>query len=242
MPDTYNLIKKNIKSVVLVNITTVGSWVGFFVAVKYIEPAILSAIAKGVGPLVIIFISFWILKNYNVSKVKIISIFGIIISTAYLVYILLNTKNESSLLFTNFIGILMALLCGVSLSLNTIVTKGLNDNNFSVSNVMLVRFILLIILSGFLANIDVLVYTFKNSWLVILAIAVIGNLISLYFLQLGISKISPLSISYILVLAPIITLISQLFSGHIPFSIGSWVGVSLIVIFSIVRILSGIKK
>ena len=50
-----------------VNITTAGSWLGFFIALKYIEPAISSALANSIGPIVTILITVFIFRKEKLS-------------------------------------------------------------------------------------------------------------------------------------------------------------------------------
>ena len=59
-----------------VNITTAGSWFGFFIALKYIEPAISGALANSVGPLLTILITVLILRKEALSGSQLITALG----------------------------------------------------------------------------------------------------------------------------------------------------------------------
>ena len=224
-----NDIKKNAsipsyilkKGILYINIITLVTWISFFIAIKYLEPAIVSALCLLFGP----FFTFLVnvkQKNIITQREKICSI-GILICTFFIIIIsysglggiIYNNKNELT------IAIMMSIICGLSISLNTICSKKINQPGISPEQILSFRFILLIVVALVLSGFEDLVETISLYYFQLSIIAVVGNIIPLYFIQLGISKTTPMTVSLLLVFNPLIYFIVQQFSDRTVFSYGS---------------------
>ena len=207
-------------NVLAINLTTAGSWLGFFVALKYIEPAVVSALANAIGPMLTLFITVKIAKSDKLSRAEIFSAIGVFVCMLLMIR---STMNGTSALGNisrdhAIIGIGMAFLCGLSMVLNTIFSKRLNNQGVKPHSIMTFRFVLIVLVGVYIAGYDEIMATLHQYWLTLLIVAMLGNVLPLYILQVGISKVPPLVVSFALVLAPLFYFLSQQFSARIAFS------------------------
>lgn len=56
-PIVFSKLKSNTKNLVYLNIITLGSWLSLAYPLKFIEPAIVSTITLGIGPILSLLIS-----------------------------------------------------------------------------------------------------------------------------------------------------------------------------------------
>lgn len=232
------LVETQWKDWIAVNLTTAGSWLGFFVALKYIEPAISSALANSIGPLVTIVITVFILRKEKLSTPQLITALGVMASMIFMINSTF-TGNSAIGYITHedaMLGVVMSFLCGISMALNTLASKSLNQKGITPGQIMSKRFVLLILIAFILCDKLVLAYTLTTFHWEILMIAVIGNIIPLYCLQLGIKKSDTLIVSFTLVTAPIIYLFIQMFNSRLTFSMESLIGTSSAIVFVIIGI------
>lgn len=217
MPKTH---VSKLYNVFAINLTTAGSWLGFFVALKYIEPAVVSALANAIGPMLTLFITVKIAKSDKLSRAEIFSATGVFVCMLLLIR---STMNGNSALGNisrehAIIGVAMAFLCGLSMVLNTIFSKRLNNQGVKPHSIMTFRFVLIVLVGVYIAGYEEILATLHQYWLTLLMVALLGNVLPLYILQVGISKVPPLVVSFALVLAPLFYFLSQQFSARIAFS------------------------
>lgn len=65
-----NIIKKDFRIFLILNFATTGSWMGFFVAVKYIEPAIAVIIIGAIGPALVSLFSSRIRPESKICQIN----------------------------------------------------------------------------------------------------------------------------------------------------------------------------
>lgn len=141
----------------------------------------------------------------NITKNQIIVSLGIFISMVLMIFITLSGKTATSNIEYNYLlwGVLASLVCGISMALTTIVSKKLYTLGISAKKVMKFRFLLLITISAFLAGKDNIFHVISNYLYILILVSTLGSVIPLFILQLSIEKLEPITISMLLVLAPI---------------------------------------
>lgn len=220
-------------NVLAINLTTAGSWLGFFVALKYIEPAVVSALANAIGPMLTLFITVKIAKIDKFSRAEIFSAIGVFVCMLLMIRSTMNGTSALGNISRNhaIIGIGMAFLCGLSMVLNTIFSKRLNNQGVKAHSIMTFRFVLIVLVGVYIAGYDEIMVTLHQYWLTLLIVALFGNVLPLYILQVGISKVPPLVVSFTLVLAPLFYFLSQQFSKRISFSVETFIYIMCSLIF-----------
>ncbi len=203
-----------------INLTTAGSWLGFFGALKFVEPAVVSALANAVGPLLTLFITTAVLKSERLSRHEIVAALGVLACMLMMVGTLYAGKGALGEMAPGqvFLGVAMSLLCGLSMVLNTIVSKRLNNRGVEPHAIMKFRFVLIVLVAYAVAGRDQTVATLQAHGGALLLVAFVGNLVPLYVLQVGISKVPPLVVSFALVLAPLFYFGAQQFNSRLSFS------------------------
>lgn len=218
---TRNLLSLNVASSV--------SWIGYYYALRYIEPAIVSALMGCVGPMFIVIKNFlstkvWEKKSFFVAT-------GMLLGTILLVWSSFSSSGlEKISLISIAIGLLSAFIGGLGQVMTTLSTKGLAAQGWNASQIMAHRFYLLVLIVGMLAwHNDVLLVNNTNNVLPITLISIVGVLIPLWVLQKGIILSSPLTVSVLLSFSPLITLFFQKFDARLAWSSMTFVGCVVIV-------------
>ncbi|SJM38501.1 EamA-like transporter family protein [Psychrobacter pasteurii] len=236
-------VKKNYANLVIINVTTLGNWLTFFIALKYIEPAMSSALANSIAPTVTLFATYFFLKGSFPKLSQLLVSLGIFLSMGIMIFVTIAGKSASGTTDISYLwlGVIASLICGVSIAFTNIVSKKLNISGINAKEIMMYRFVLLIIVCGVVAGSDVIIETLKTLLLPLLFISIIGNVIPLFSLQLSIEKLEPITVSLLLVLAPIFYLIIQVFDKNIPISPISWIAISISIVFVAIGTLTNLK-
>ncbi|XBS69896.1 hypothetical protein ABK905_00460 [Acerihabitans sp. KWT182] len=222
----------------LVNFTTLVSFLGYFIALKYIEPAIYSVVATSVGPVITLFITGVILKYERAKGVDILSCSGIIVSMFFLVYAIYSGRSAvGSISLSSFVnGLFMTFISGCAMTINNIWSGRLNKRGVRPEYILASRFILLIVFSLFAAGPEPVVTTAKEYGFSIALIALLGNTFSLFLLQYGIKHTSSFSVAMILVCSPLFCLIFQGMDHQFAFSLYSTIGILSCSLFVLIGI------
>lgn len=196
-----------------INITTFGAWFLLLYPLKYIEPAIVSTITLGVGPLSTLIINrFLSIQTKMVSKIDlIISLFLIIIIIYIISLIVFNHEliRKDTSLYIVLYAIINCLVAGFSIAAQNICTKKVSNAGFSPQQILSVRFWLIIIISGIIIKfmgIQSLNYL-QIQYIIVLSLCMV--VIPLYLVQVSIKHIDPLMFAVIALFMPICTFLLE---------------------------------
>lgn len=238
---SLHLIWQSKELIVGLNIFSLFNWLLYFLAVKYLEPAVAVTLTQGLGPASMTF--YYLYKRQPITRTTAIChSFIVIIATALCVYSLtIRAKFSNYSLMELAFGFLCALLCSLSITSTIIVLKRLANKSIATSSILASRFPLLIVvcLSALLPydHIDISV----DIVAMILAIALIGVAMSVYLMQKGVEFAPPIVVSTSLGLSPFVVFSLQLFHPNAPFSPVILCLIGLIVVFSMVSIFAEAK-
>lgn len=222
----------DLKDIVFLNLSTTASWLGFFYALKHVEPAIVSAINTAIGPVITVAFSRIFRPSARVLRAEVICsslIFGII-----LCLVCSSLSGTSAIGHVDAgkqaVGIMASLIGGCAIVANTIFSKRLSEQGLPTTMVMSVRFFLLIILSfGIWVSDSHSVPVHGSDLASIVLVAVMGIIIPLFMLQKGIEKSEPITVSLIISIAPVFTFMFQGLDKRLAFSFYSFLGVLAVV-------------
>lgn len=232
-------------NVLLLNITTMVSWMSFFMALKFIEPAVADAIGFALGPILTIMMWRALRPDRPATRGEVVAAIGIFIG----VLVLLGSTGSGRsavghISFNdNLLGLACSLVCGLAVVGNTIFSKRLSDSGMTAHRVMAQRFLLLIA-SGIAlwpASVPLASITIEFMGIMLL-IALFGVIIPLYVLQLGIERCEPVTVSLLLSCLPAFSLLLQLFDPRLALSYYSVAGIILCVGFTGIGIISRIER
>lgn len=237
---TWQTVIKAKKECFLLSLSTLVGWVGFYFALKLIEPAIVTGITSAVGPILTRVFFFNETKTPNGSD-KYDSLFGtlIFIVMAYLVWQTLIGKSSIGAITLNqaILGFTFAMLCGAANVTNTIFSKRLNGFGFGSIQILSFRFIPLIIGSAITLLIqDTSSNLSSADFTKITAIALLGITLPIYLFQEGIKKSPAQIVAYVHATIPVFVLLIQFFDPRLivtTYSIGGIICISSISLLSI---------
>lgn len=217
------------------NIASVITFMGFYFALKYIEPAIVSSLEMAIGPLFILLLTFFQRKAVQKSQWAIaVATFmacGILITA-----VLLGQSGVAMQLSMEVIlGILASMICGIGAVFCSVYSKQLNELGWTSSMVLAKRYIGIILIS-FLFTYDIIIPYFKDNIIWILAITIVGVMLPMYLLQKGIQYTNTFLVMMSLCFIPVFTFIFQLFDTRIEVSFITLGGVLLLFICGILSI------
>ena len=240
----FKLIKKNLGTVLILNVSTAGAWLGFFVAVEFIEPAIAAIIVGVIGPAMVSFISPIVRPGTSILKTEKFSAFCFFAIFLYILYIIFTQKSavQVSSISYSILGIAAALISSLSLAVLTIYSKKLADKKVTVLQSLSFRFFILWMLSFVLmphSNFHLLANT--HVMINIIIFALIGCLLPVYLVQVGISLLEPIVVSFLFALEAAFTLFLQAFDHRLITSSYSITIVFITTVLSIFAIVSRLR-
>ncbi|TDB52815.1 hypothetical protein C5467_15680 [Photorhabdus khanii subsp. guanajuatensis] len=226
---------RSIMNFLILNVATLGSWLFLYISLRYMEPALTAATLYGINPLATLIISVILLKQMrNLTPVKLLlSIFTIIcmLLVGYTVSEghsgLANVEHQQLIL-----GFIMAILTGFCMATVNVVSKKIYDSGFTLYQLMSMRFFLLLIVSFYFSK--ELTIDLNTHLTAFMIIAIFGNVVPLFMLQKGIALISPVQVSYILLLTPLFVFAFQIFDSRLALSIYSLIAIISVVVISFI--------
>ncbi|MDV2998813.1 MAG: hypothetical protein N5P05_000419 [Chroococcopsis gigantea SAG 12.99] len=231
--NVFRFIAKHPQDVWALNITTAISWLGLFYALKYLEPAIVSVISIAIGPIFTIVLGYFLRRQAKVFLMELVCAACIFLVMLGLAWLSLsgNSAIGNATSASILQGLLAALLSGLASAANIVFSKRLSDRKVSVSSIMSIRFFLIIGIAFALSyahwqEFSWEIYTIVSA----IVISVVGTVLPLYLLHIGIEKIEPITVSFIVTTAPILTFFLQGFDRRLSTSWHSLMGILLILI------------
>jgi len=225
------------------NLVTAMNWISFFIALKYLEPGIVGAVAFSVGPsMVLIYERYILLDKKRVKVSNWVSSFGIILSGIFLGT--LSVSGGSGIVRGDFIMILLALglalLSGIGMTINTYIAKELSNSNLSSKTITAFRFPLLVFIASVWSLINGSIYSSIQLNFVIstLIVGVVGIVLPMTLIQFGIKYARPKVTSIVLSLTPAVTFAFEAFDQRIAFSFASMLGIVFCCMFSVLGLLT----
>jgi drug/metabolite transporter (DMT)-like permease len=230
---TFSCDRASIAPLVAVNVTSAFNWTGYFLALRYLEPAIVAAIMCGFGPVSVVVLER-IVRGRALAAYAYLAAAGTIVGVGFLVWASLaglsGVRSEST--SDVVIGIGAALAGGISQALTTIVVKMLGERGWTASRIMVHRFYVLMVLAALLAALGPGFTLASSAQLTMVGIAVVlGVIVPLFLLQRGILLSDPFTTSVLLALGPVLTYVFQLLDDRIQLSAASALGCVIVVGF-----------
>ncbi len=237
--------KAQLRNLIFLNLVTALNWLSFFVSLRYIEPAIVGAISFSIGPGFSAIIEKVVLKK---KETKILYPTLVVLSCIFLSYVAIDGKSAFivSDKFKVTLGVVLAVLSGLGMVLNTYISKSLSSTNLTTLSITSARFIAISLASllFLLFNNISIENTFHDLHLMpsIIGIAVIGIMLPMLLIQYGIKHSEPLLVSLLLSLTPATTFLLEFFDKRLQLNYLSALGIFLCCFFTILGILKENKK
>jgi drug/metabolite transporter (DMT)-like permease len=192
------VVKRCLPDVLMLNVSTAVCWIAVLYAFTVFEPAMANSMIIGLGPTITIVLGLKLRAGTRVLPLELLAAGTMLAAMGYLLAVAWGGESAigdlppGKLVF----GVVACVLTSVSLSGVTHYTKRLGEAGMSVREMMATRFVVLIV-----ATFVLLVtrgsfgpYSPGNV-AAILAISVVGVIVSLYLLQQGIVRTEPITVS-----------------------------------------------
>ncbi|WLR51032.1 DMT family transporter [Bacillus tianshenii] len=214
------------KDLVYLNLSTALAFMSFYTALKYIEPAIVSALEMGLGPLFTLIFSIWLYPSKRSSIQEYILSTVTLIGSLFLYWTTISGHSGlGHLPFEDITkGIAAAVCCGAGAVLAAIYSKRLSNSGWNATKIMAHRFYAIVVLSG-IWGITTLPTSILNNFQWMLLVSIAGVIIPLYLLQLGIQYCEPLVVIMSICFVPVFTFFFQLFDVRLELSLSTLLGI-----------------
>jgi drug/metabolite transporter (DMT)-like permease len=227
-----------LSDLVMLNVSSALAFMGFYYALKFIEPAIVSALEMGIGPFFAIILGrFLYRKEEATNHWEWLIAVGTFVASLMLIWAVITGKtgvqNSSYHLILN--GVIASLFCGIGAVLSTIYSKKLSNANWNSRSILAHRFYAMIFISLILSR-NQFHADLINNWNWILIVTIFGVALPLYLLQRGIQYCEPFFVMMSICFVPVFTFFFQFFDPRIQWSTLSFVGILLLLFFGILSI------
>jgi drug/metabolite transporter (DMT)-like permease len=236
-PRRWQLDRAALRSMAKLNATTALSWLAYAQALRYLEPAVAGAWMAGVGPLVTLGLASHVGAGgrARVGAHALIPAVGVLVGLGLLAATTLSGKSALGSGTHLGLGLAFALASGVAMVGNTLFAKELADRGLRATEVMSVRFLLLLVVAYAIARAnpasadDAVGIGYVARALVVAGIGLVGPL---YLLQRGIERSDPLTVALIVATMPLFALVAELGDHRLVPSAFSFVAVAVTAAFS----------
>lgn len=207
--------RANIKNVLWLNITTFGAWFFLMYPLKFIDPAIVSTITLGLGPLATLVLGFFIYKSNYPSFFDVLIALLLFLIILFIIYLTLNgvaIRGEPTF-FDVISAITSCFIVGFTSAAGNLYAKKLSDNKFKPTAVLIARFPLIILLAAIISLLSKqnLILT-ENNFIQVFIVSGSLVIIPLYLAQLGIKHLDPIVVAVTAPLMPVLVFIIEYFN------------------------------
>jgi len=215
-----------------VNVTSAIAWISFFQALKTIEPALVQVLFAGVGPLTIRWLDRLVpgvappAALHRAERWFHLGLLLSLVATAAIT--VAGVSGAGALpLGVAALGVILAAGAGISISVNTVLCKKLNEDGVNPTALVALRFpgaiVLAAVLSGPPADIARALAP-AGALVPVAAAALLLIVFPIYVSQVGISLASPLTVRVALSLGPVFVFALELIEGRLvssPYSLAA---------------------
>ncbi|RXH32654.1 hypothetical protein XH99_09985 [Bradyrhizobium nanningense] len=221
---------------IVLNVVTAISWVGLFIGLKYVEPAIVVSFMVALGPAATTWLNAVIRRRGAPPVSDVVVSAAIAAIGSYMIWISANGNGGVEWGARSSFGIVLAVVAGLSLAVTNILVKLLFDRGFSGRQVLAHRFYGTVLLLLGLVDHSSIVPEIAQNWFAIAAIGLSTIVLPLLLIQQGIRRVEPFTVNMVLSTAPIITFLFQYFDARIVPSSHTFVGNVLITAIAVTNI------
>lgn len=209
-----------------INATSALGWLAFFHALQMVEPLLVQILFAGVGPLSVVSLDRFVGGEAPVarpSRIEVVVYLGLLVSLGFAVVV--AVAGISGLgpqpAGLAFLGVSLATTAGVSISINTVLCRRMNDTGVNPVALVAVRFLGTVTVAAALALVfghGLTSVVPRATLAVVAAASLLLVVLPIYVNQIGVSLASPLTVRVVLALAPVLIFVLQLSEGRLPAS------------------------
>ncbi|MDB5118627.1 MAG: hypothetical protein JWQ79_4119 [Mucilaginibacter sp.] len=201
---SYRIVGREgvVKYLALLNVVTLGNWVGLYYALKYLNAPAVSALYAGVIPFATIVANRVLRSNSPIPRCDYWGAGSLIVCS--LIWLVINYREIIG--SHAYVGVICVVVSSLTIAFTTVVSKKLSEFNASTMSVMSNRFYLLIVCAMFTSSpLDEVGLLAVSEYKALLFVGVAGTVLSLWLLQKGIEKTDPVITNIIVSTTPVVT-------------------------------------
>lgn len=196
-----------LKNIIWLNIVTASNWLGWYFSLKYLTAPTVVALYAGIIPIATLVVNRLIRSTSVTSKADWIStvmLFACAVAWAFVNVISLRGVQAA-------IGLSLVVMCSVSIAATTVLSKRLADTQVPARRIMAYRFFLLIGIACYGSSPTAeLFHVVERNYQLLLLVATVGTILSLWLLQKGIERCEPVLTVVIVATSPAFSLVLYL--------------------------------
>lgn len=234
-PESLRIIAASPKDAAMMNLTTAGAWTCYFFALKFLDPSIVNTLFAGVGPFVVIALTgsrFGIAQPSRSTPLQRILQAGTVCTLIALVWIVVSGRSgfQSGDGWVAFCSTVLALVAGSLITISHLFAKRLDERGAAPPALLGTRFFGLLAVAACgiaVEGMPDLTSIGTRGLSGVAAAAVLLIVMPVWFNQVGMAKISPLSARVITAFSPVLVFGLQQFDARIAWSTETFVAVSV---------------
>ncbi len=230
----------------MMNIATAGAWTSYFFALKFLDPSIVNTLFAGIGPFVVIALAgsrFGIARPSRSTPFQRLLQAGTVVTLIVLVWIVVSGRSGFQIGDgrTAFGSAMLALVAGSLITVSHLFAKRLDERGAAPPALLGARFFGLLAVAGcglVYEGMPIATGIETPGLFSVAAAALLLIVIPVWFNQVGMARISPLSARVITAFGPALVFGLQQFDTRIEWSIETFVAVTVYSILAIAANLS----
>ena len=231
-PQRLRRVVRHPLEVFWINVTSAVAWLAYLYALRLAEPALVQVLWAGIGPLAVTRLErIGALRTRSVRLSRgeehlHLGIFASLVLTTLVILTGLSGSGTQRAVLAP-LGVGLALISGVSITINTMLCKRLNEVGVSPDALVSIRFVgvvLAALMLGLLTGDTGFVSWSVTTGSSMAVAALLLIVLPVYVNQIGISLASPITVRGVLALGPVLVFLLQLWEGRLmssPYSLTS---------------------
>jgi drug/metabolite transporter (DMT)-like permease len=242
-PESLRVLARHPGLVAWVNATSALAWIAFFYALRAIEPSIVQLLFSGVGPLSVLWIERFLPGAPSSGalargeRMVLFGLFGAVVLAAAVVLAGRSAMGPQPLAIAA-LGVGLAVVSGVSISVSTMVCRQLNDRGVTPTALVGVRFLGAMAAAAVLRGGADAPGLDGATWSAaglggIAAAALLLIVLPIFVNQIGIALASPLTVRVVVAVGPVLILGLQVIEGRLSASAYSLAAALIYAVFAV---------
>jgi drug/metabolite transporter (DMT)-like permease len=231
----FTRCKPHLKSIIIINATTFGSWFLVIYPLRYMEPSVVNTIILGCIPIFTLLINKFTYHQAAKNSQNLWLAISLTLSVAYLIFLNM-TENVVYSTVINVLAVSACIIGSFSVALNNIYTKKISNLGVAPLDIMITRFIFTVVTTGIfaIATGEFATGLNANIWYLITTTALVLVIIPQVLFQVSMRELEPFTIGMVLPLMPVLVFMIEFFSKKLHPTLEVFLGILAITCISLV--------
>jgi drug/metabolite transporter (DMT)-like permease len=218
-------LRRHIRTVLAINVTTALAWSCYFFGLSRLEPSVVNTLHSAMGPLTVVALATLgapLAQTGAVRRGEYFGTAGMALAVVGLWWVVLsgNSGLPASDAGADLVSLALLLVSGSMITVSLLYCKRLHDQGISAEAVTSVRYLALIVLAGavLLCKGQVPVITTAGGLATLSVVATLLIVLPLFALQVGIAHTAPLTAHVLRALGPVFVFACEQLDDRMSYS------------------------